>query len=83
MTSFTPQGVCATRIDFSVDEDGILSSLAFNEGCPGNAQGVSRLAVGRPAAEVAELLQGLPCGNKPTSCPDQLAKALKAHLGSS
>ena len=74
--SYTPRGVCSQRIDFDV-EDGIIRSVNFYGGCSGNTQGVSRLAEGRSVDEVIALLKGIRCGMKPTSCPDQLAKALE------
>jgi uncharacterized protein (TIGR03905 family) len=76
---FTPRGVCAKKIHFEL-ESGILRRLRFQGGCPGNLEGLARLADGRPARELMELLAGLTCGNKETSCPDQLARALDRAL---
>ena len=75
--SFTPQGVCSRQINVEV-EDGIVKSVQFIGGCNGNTQGVAKLAVGRPAKEVIELLKGTNCNGRGTSCPDQLARALEA-----
>lgn len=72
---YRTKGVCSRVIHVEV-EDGIVREVVFEGGCPGNAQGVSRLVRGRPVAEVIDLLQGIKCGFKPTSCPDQLARAL-------
>ena len=72
---FTPQGVCSKKIHFEL-EGGVIRRLRFQGGCPGNLEGLARLAEGRPARELIELLAGLTCGNKETSCPDQLARAL-------
>jgi uncharacterized protein (TIGR03905 family) len=80
MPSFTPQGVCATQIDFEIDEEEMVHGVRFVRGCPGNAAGLARLAEGRPAGELIELLGDLPCGTKSTSCPAQLAKALSQEL---
>jgi uncharacterized protein (TIGR03905 family) len=80
VASFVPKGVCATRIDFEIDTDGLVHDVRFLQGCPGNAAGVSRLAEGRPATELIELLSGLPCGPNPTSCPAQFALALSEEL---
>jgi uncharacterized protein (TIGR03905 family) len=77
--SFTPRGVCASRIEFEL-EDGIVSDLRFTRGCDGNAKGIGRLAEGMPAATLIEKLSGTDCGGKGTSCPDQLALALRAAL---
>ena len=74
--SYTPRGVCSRQIDLDV-EDGIVCSVRFIGGCNGNTQGLSRLAEGRSVDEVISLLKGIRCGMKPTSCPDQLAKALE------
>ena len=75
MNSFKTEGTCARAIEYEV-EDGILTHCRFIGGCPGNTQGVARLAEGRPAAEVVRLLKGIQCRNG-TSCPDQLARALE------
>lgn len=74
--SFTPRGVCSRQINVEV-EDGIIKNVEFVGGCNGNTQGVARLAKGRPAAEVIELLRGTNCNGRGTSCPDQLAIALE------
>ena len=75
--SYTPRGVCSRQIDFDV-EDGIVHGISFYGGCNGNLQGIGRLAEGRSVDEVISLLRGIRCGMKPTSCPDQLARALEA-----
>ena len=73
--SYKPKGVCSRMIHVEV-EVGVVKSVEFIGGCSGNTQGVSRLAEGRPVEEVVELLGGIRCGMKSTSCPDQLALAL-------
>ncbi len=77
--SFTPRGVCSRQINVEV-EDGIIKDVQFIGGCNGNTQGVAKLAKGRPAKEVIELLRGTNCNGRGTSCPDQLAKALEQAL---
>ena len=77
---YRAKGVCSRVIHIEV-EDGIVREVVFEGGCPGNAQGVSRLVQGRPVAEVIDLLQGIRCGFKSTSCPDQLARALAENAG--
>lgn len=77
--SVKPRGVCSRGIEFEIN-DGLLTGLAFEGGCPGNLAGLARLAQGRPAREVAGLLAGVRCGDKKTSCPDQLARAIKKAL---
>ena len=76
---YKTKGVCAMKIDFEV-EDGIVKNIKFLGGCNGNTQGVAKLAEGRPAEEIISLLEGIKCGFKNTSCPDQLAQALKEVL---
>ena len=81
--TYTPHGVCSRQILLELDGNKV-SNVRFIGGCSGNTQGVSRLAEGRPVEEVVKLLGGIRCGMKPTSCPDQLAQALKeaqAQLG--
>ena len=70
-------GTCATSLDVDI-EDGIIRDLKFYGGCDGNLKAISKLAVGMRTVDVIGLLDGIKCGRKPTSCPDQLAKALKA-----
>ncbi len=69
-------GTCSSAIDFEV-EDGIVKEVKFIGGCNGNTQGVAALVKGMPVDEVISRLEGIKCGFKPTSCPDQLARALK------
>lgn len=75
---YKPQGVCSQAIDIEV-EDGIVKSVRFQGGCNGNTQGIAALVQGMPAEEVIQRLEGIRCGFKDTSCPDQLAKALKSY----
>lgn len=77
--SYKPTGVCARRIDLEMDGH-TIHSIAFSGGCAGNTQGVALLAVGQTAEELIGRLEGIRCGFKSTSCPDQLAKALRAYL---
>ena len=76
---YKTKGTCSTLIDFDL-EDGIIHNVRYTGGCNGNLKGIGKLTEGRPASEVADLLEGTLCGSKPTSCPDQLAKALRAAL---
>ena len=73
---YKTMGTCSSAIDFEV-EDGIVKEVKFIGGCNGNTQGISALVKGMPVDEVISRLEGIKCGFKPTSCPDQLAKALK------
>ncbi len=76
---YTTKGVCSRSIEITVN-DGVVESVKFIGGCSGNTQGVSALAVGMTVEEVINRLGGIKCGMKSTSCPDQLATALKEYL---
>lgn len=77
--SYIPQGICAKQIFFGL-EDGKIHDLSFVSGCPGNLQALGRLLEGQEASKAIALLKGNTCGNKPTSCADQLAIALEDAL---
>lgn len=77
---FRPHGVCSRIIRFRIAEDGTLHGLQFEDGCDGNALGLAVLTEGMDAAETAGRLLGIRCGRKKTSCPDQLALAIRAAL---
>jgi len=77
--TYHTSGTCSTQIDFEL-EDGVIKAVAFTGGCNGNLQGISRLVTGMRAQEAIEKLEGIRCGWKPTSCPDQLSKALREAL---
>lgn len=74
--SYAPKGVCSRMIDIVV-EDNIVKQVSFTGGCSGNTQGVSRLVEGMDVNEAIARLTGIRCGFKETSCPDQLACALR------
>lgn len=76
---YKTQGTCSQQIDFEL-ENGILKNVQYYGGCNGNLKGIGRLVEGMPAEEVIRRLEGIRCGLKPTSCPDQLAVALKKVL---
>ena len=73
---YKTSGTCSSAIDFEV-EDGIVKEVKFIGGCSGNTQGVAALVKGMTVDEVISRLEGIKCGFKSTSCPDQLAKSLK------
>lgn len=73
------QGTCSRQIDIEL-ENGVVRSVAFTGGCHGNLQGLAALVRGLAAAEVVARLEGIDCRGKGTSCPDQLARALKSVL---
>ena len=78
MESYRTRGTCCREIVFVVDDNDMLTSVKFVNGCSGNTQGVARLAVGRKIDEIISLLEGIQC-RAGTSCPDQFAKALKEY----
>lgn len=75
---YTPKGICAVDIDFEV-EDGKIKNVKFIGGCDGNHKGLNALIKGMDIDEAIERLSGITCGPRPTSCPDQLAQALKDY----
>ncbi len=79
MITYRTQGTCSVAIKVELDGD-IIKSAEFIGGCPGNVAGISKLVQGRKAEEIISLLEGTTCGRKPTSCPDQLSKALRVAL---
>ncbi|MCE8567585.1 TIGR03905 family TSCPD domain-containing protein [Bacteroides fragilis] len=72
---YKTKGTCSTNIELDV-ENGIVKEIAFWGGCNGNLQGISRLVTGMPVSEVITRLEGIRCGTRSTSCPDQLCHAL-------
>ena len=77
---YTPKGVCSQKITFEI-EDNKVKSVRFYGGCSGNTQGVARLVEGMDVDDAISLMEGIKCGFKSTSCPDQLAQALKEAAG--
>ena len=78
MATYKTRGVCARAISFGV-ENNRLVNVQFAGGCSGNTQGVARLVEGMDVDEAIQRLEGIQCGPRPTSCPDQLAQALKEY----
>ena len=74
---YKTQGTCSQRIIFEI-EDNKIRNLYFIGGCNGNLQGIGKLVEGMDIDEVIARVEGISCGGRPTSCPDQLAQALKA-----
>lgn len=73
---YKTKGTCCSEINLEI-ENNVIKSLSFKGGCNGNLQGIAALVVGMDKDEVIKRLEGVHCGLKSTSCPDQLAKALK------
>lgn len=76
---YKTKGTCAQAIEFELDGD-VIKEVKFVGGCSGNTQGVAALVKGMKAEDAISRLEGIRCGYKPTSCPDQLAQALKQAL---
>ncbi|MBQ7142168.1 MAG: TIGR03905 family TSCPD domain-containing protein [Bacteroidaceae bacterium] len=80
-TIYETKGTCSKAIELDVDDaTGIINSVQFIGGCAGNTTGISQLVRGMKAEDVISKLEGVRCGVKPTSCPDQLAHALRQAL---
>lgn len=77
---YTPKGVCSQQIHFDIT-DNKVTNVSFRGGCNGNLQGISRLIEGMDVNEAISRIEGIKCGFKTTSCPDQLAQALKEAVG--
>lgn len=75
---YTPRGVCSQRMLFTIEND-VITDLKVIGGCNGNLQGISALVKGMKVDDVIARLEGIHCGPRPTSCPDQLSRALKAY----
>ena len=75
---YRPEGVCSQEMVFNI-ENGVVTDLKVIGGCSGNLQGIAKLVVGLKVDEVIERLKGIKCGFKPTSCPDQISKALEDY----
>jgi len=74
---YSPTGVCSRSIDVTADENDVIQQVFFIGGCNGNLQGISQLVRGQRIDDVIGKLQGIRCGTKGTSCPDQLSEALR------
>lgn len=78
---YRTKGTCSQEINFDIKDDGTVTGVEFLGGCNGNLQGIGKLVEGMKVDEIIEKLEGIRCGFKPTSCPDQLAKALREATG--
>ena len=78
--NYKTQGVCSREVSFDV-KDNKITNVVFKGGCSGNTQGVAALAQGMKVQEYLNRCKGIHCGARPTSCPDQLAQALKQYKG--
>ena len=79
VVQYQPKGVCAKMMQFKI-KDNIVQDVEFIGGCNGNLRGIAILVKGMHIDEIIPKLSGLPCGSRPTSCPDQLTRGLAAYL---
>ena len=79
--SFANKGTCSKQTNFVLNDDHTIASIEVIGGCNGNLKGICQLVTGMKAEDVIERFRGTRCGFKSTSCPDQLAKALKETQG--
>ena len=79
IVQYQPKGVCAKMMNFRI-KDNMLLDAEFIGGCNGNLKGISILVQGMHINDIIPKLSGLPCGSRPTSCPDQLTKGLEAYI---
>ncbi|MDD6332133.1 MAG: TIGR03905 family TSCPD domain-containing protein [Clostridium sp.] len=77
--TYKTKGVCSSQITFDI-VDNKVHNVQFTGGCNGNTQGVAALIEGMDVNEAIQRMEGIRCGFRPTSCPDQLAQALKAAI---
>lgn len=78
---YKPKGVCSQEMQFVMEGD-MIRDVTIVGGCAGNLLGISKMLKDKNIHEVMETFQGVRCGNKPTSCPDQIAKALESYASS-
>lgn len=77
---YKTSGTCSSRIEFELDDNNRVHNVHFTNGCTGNLKGISAIVEGMDADELISKLGGITCGFKSTSCPDQLAKAVRQAL---
>ena len=77
--SYKTKGTCSRQIDIEINDAGIIEQVNFTGGCSGNTQGVAALVAGMSVDEAIRRIDGIKCGPRSTSCPDQLAQALKEY----
>ena len=77
---YKTSGTCSRKIIFELDEENKVHNVVFEGGCNGNLQGIGKLVEGMDASEIIKRVEGVKCGFKQTSCPDQLSKAVAEAL---
>ncbi len=78
--NYTTRGVCSRAIHFELDDENRIHNLSFDGGCNGNLKAIGKLCEGKDAREIASILEGNTCGFKPTSCADQLSRAIRENI---
>lgn len=79
--TYIPQGICSKEIDIDIDDNGLINNVSFVGGCNGNLKGIGALVRGMSSEDVIKRLDGIKCGMKNTSCPEQLCRALEKFNG--
>ena len=77
---YNTQNVCSKKIEFDLNDEGVMTNVVFHGGCPGNLKAISKLVEGQKAENILNILKGNTCGMRPTSCADQLSKAIEEAL---
>lgn len=78
--TYKTKGTCCREINLEMDDNNVIKSVEFIGGCAGNLMGIKHLVTGQKAEDIVGRLENVTCGTKPTSCPDQLSKAIKANI---
>ena len=79
INNYKTHGTCSSQINVEIDDDGIIKNVEIVGGCAGNTKGIEKLVKGRKIDDIISTLEGISCNGRPTSCPDQLARALKEY----
>ena len=77
---YKTKGTCSRLIEFDLNDDNTVTNIRFTGGCDGNLKGIAALCEGMDAEEIIDRVEGITCGHKSTSCPDQLATAITDAL---
>ena len=78
--NYQTSGTCSRLIHVELDDNNVIQNCYFIGGCNGNLQGISKLVIGQKAEDIIERVKGISCNGRPTSCPDQLSKALEEAI---
>ena len=78
--NYQTSGTCSRLIHVELNDNNVIQSCYFIGGCNGNLQGISKLIIGHKAEDIIDRVKGISCNGRPTSCPDQLSKALEEAI---